>query len=58
MTGIYVVAVNDVFVVEAWKKSLLAGKESDDCVHFLADSTGTLPTHPMARSVADSGAYR
>ncbi|KAI5850858.1 Redoxin [Tricharina praecox] len=40
VTGIYVVAVNDVFVVEAWKKSLLAGKESDDCVHFLADSTG------------------
>ncbi|KAF8539381.1 Redoxin, partial [Trichophaea hybrida] len=38
VVGIYVVAVNDVFVVKAWKDSLEGGKDSK--VHFLADSTG------------------
>jgi peroxiredoxin len=35
---IYIVAVNDVFVVKAWKASLEGGTGSD--VHFCADSTG------------------
>lgn len=41
--AIFVVTVNDIFVVEAWKKHLCAGKETD--VHFLSDSTGTTPRH-------------
>ncbi|KAL7268713.1 Peroxisomal membrane associated protein 20 [Rhizina undulata] len=35
--GIYIVAVNDIFVVNAWKKSL---GEPAGIVHFLSDSTG------------------
>jgi 2-Cys peroxiredoxin 5 len=38
VVGIYVVAVNDVFVVKAWKESLEGGKDSK--VHFVADCTG------------------
>ena len=36
MKEIFVVAVNDVFVVKAWKEKLTAGKESK--VRFLADA--------------------
>ncbi len=35
--GIYVVAVNDAFVMQAWKEKLGAGSSP---VHFLADDTG------------------
>ncbi|KAI5810327.1 Redoxin [Pyronema omphalodes] len=38
VAGIYVIAVNDIFCVKAWKESLTGGKESP--VHFCADATG------------------
>ncbi|EGP90144.1 unnamed protein product [Zymoseptoria tritici ST99CH_1A5] len=37
VNGIYIVAVNDQFVVQAWKEKLGAKHEN---VHFLADDTG------------------
>ncbi|CCX05998.1 Redoxin [Pyronema domesticum] len=38
VAGIYVIAVNDIFCVKAWKEALAGGKDSQ--VHFCADSTG------------------
>ncbi|CAA20911.1 Thioredoxin peroxidase [Schizosaccharomyces pombe] len=38
ISGIYVVAVNDVFVTKAWKKSFDGGEQSG--VHFVADWNG------------------
>lgn len=35
---IYIIAVNDIFVVNAWKKQLAEGSK----IHFLSDSTGKL----------------
>lgn len=37
--GIYIVAVNDAFVVQAWKEKLGVAKDHP-IVHFLADDTG------------------
>jgi len=40
ITGIYVISVNDAFVMNAWKEQL--GKDSQ--VHFLADAAGKYTT--------------
>lgn len=40
--GIYVVAVNDVFVMKAWKKDLRA--ESNPLFHFIADDDASVST--------------
>ncbi|GFZ42363.1 hypothetical protein JCM24511_00078 [Saitozyma sp. JCM 24511] len=44
VSDVYVVTVNDMFVVNAWKKQLLkdAGKEGAGSVKFVADDTGAL----------------
>ncbi|KZT62253.1 Redoxin [Calocera cornea HHB12733] len=38
--GIWVVGVNDVFVMEAWKQKLAAARSGGTLVHFVADDTG------------------
>lgn len=38
--GIYVIAVNDAFVTQAWKEKLNA--KDAKMVHFLADDTGAV----------------
>lgn len=40
VTGIYIVAINDVFVTQAWKEKLNA--KDSKLVHFLADDTGAV----------------
>lgn len=37
--GIYIVAVNDVFCVNAWQEKLSSGSKHD-IVHFVSDGTG------------------
>lgn len=37
--GIYIVAVNDIFCVNAWKEKLASGKPHE-IVHFVSDGTG------------------
>ncbi|EJD00450.1 Redoxin [Fomitiporia mediterranea MF3/22] len=39
ITAIYIVAVNDAFVVQAWKEKLTEGKDTP-AVHFIADDKG------------------
>lgn len=39
ITGIYIIAVNDIFCVNAWKEKLGGGKVHD-IVHFVSDGTG------------------
>lgn len=39
MKGIYIVAVNDIFCVNAWQEKL-AGSSTHDIVHFVSDGTG------------------
>lgn len=42
--GIYIIAVNDVFVTQAWKEKLNA--KDSKIVHFLADDAGAVsPNH-------------
>jgi peroxiredoxin len=43
--GIYVVAVNDVFVMKAWKKDLHA--ENNPLIHFIADDDANVRTGYM-----------
>lgn len=38
MQAVYVVSVNDVFTMQAWKEKL--GAEEKTKIHFLADDTG------------------
>lgn len=40
--GIYIIAVNDVFVTQAWKEKLNA--KDSKTVHFLADDAGAVST--------------
>ncbi|CAO1625570.1 unnamed protein product [Parajaminaea phylloscopi] len=49
--GIYVVTVNDLFVVQAWKEKLGA---KGDAVHFVADDTGAF-TNAVGLSFDASG---
>ena len=53
VSDIFVVAVNDVFCVAAWKKSLEGGPGSK--VHFCADATGSnhIPCLPLLRGLTD-----
>lgn len=38
--GIYIIAINDAFVTQAWKEKLNA--KDSKVVHFLADDTGAV----------------
>lgn len=40
-SGLYVVSVNDHFVMNAWLQSLLKDKKKPDFLHLLSDPTGT-----------------
>jgi peroxiredoxin len=52
--GIYVVAVNDVFVMKAWKKDLHA--DNNPLFHFIADDDASVRTGYMVTNcaIADS----
>jgi peroxiredoxin len=47
--AIYIVAVNDVFVLKGWKKSLGVDESKSSIVHFLSDDAGAvrIPGNPF-----------
>ena len=58
ITGIYVVAVNDVFVMKAWKKDLHADK--NPLFHFIADDDASVRSrgHSIVQHKTDASIVR
>lgn len=48
--GIYIVAVNDIFCVNAWEEKLSSGNKTHDLIHFVSDGTGHF-TNAMGQMV-------